>query len=204
MSSATNPSLPSPLHLEGGDKNRSSARLQSGYESRDALTTVDKHPAPFNTTPVEFYPPSPQFDGSEDDLTAALIHPDMSFNTVADLNASRIPLPAQPVPYSPVQASKTSRSSTTASTLSERRDTAPEMMSMFTSYVPPCMRYTASQIAQWRAEEEYYKEKIKEELGGKEICLTRYEARQGWLGFWNRENVFDIIDDLRKLRSPES
>lgn len=211
MSNQTNPSRSSSPKVERGYKDRPSALPESGYPSPDVKPiaslppiSIVKQPAPSNATPMVFYPPSPNLDNSEDDLPAGLVHPDMPFNTVADVNAPRIPLSIQSIPSSPIQPSKASRSSTTASMSSEQtRDAVLEMMSMFTTSAPPRRRYGASQIAQWRAEEEYHKGKIQQELGGKEICLIRYEPRQGWLGFWNKENVLDIIDDLRELRSPK-
>ncbi|EKM76675.1 hypothetical protein AGABI1DRAFT_108553 [Agaricus bisporus var. burnettii JB137-S8] len=207
---SANPSRSSSPKVERDNRGRPGAIPQSAYPSSGVKPTsplspisVDKSRASFN--PVVFYPPpSPSFDSSEEDLHA-LINPDIPFNSVADVATPRIP-PSTPVmPSSPIHSTKTNRPTTPHSISSEQtQDAVLEMMSMFTTTAIPRKKHTATQMAQWRAEAEYHKGRIQEELGGKEICLIRYEPKQGWLGFWNRENVLDIIADLRDLRSPKS
>jgi hypothetical protein len=60
---------------------------------------------------------------------------------------------------------------------------------------------TIAQLEQWREDVEIILADLDDEFEG-EACLIRFEPKQGWFGFWNKESVVEVIEDLRELRSP--
>lgn len=62
---------------------------------------------------------------------------------------------------------------------------------------------TSAELKQWRQDVDMIITSLDDEYDG-EVCLMRFEPKQGWFGFWNQENISDILEDLRALRSPRS
>ncbi|KAF7760632.1 hypothetical protein Agabi119p4_10041 [Agaricus bisporus var. burnettii] len=138
---------------------------------------------------------------TEDSLTpTALFSPSMKFPAASDETSLHHSSP----PVREFMSSSGSRTPTSDSGVSTPQHTS--MSSLYTtssiSSRPQQNKATPAQVAQWREDEENIMAGLDDEFDG-EVCLLRFEPKQGWFGFWNKEDVVEVIGNLRGLRSPK-
>jgi hypothetical protein len=125
----------------------------------------------------------------EDDKTptpTAFTPPDMPFNTLMDTEP----------PYRRFSQPSPASNSTT-------RVTTSESSSRDETIRPVLPKPTPAQLAKWKKEEEIVTMEVLEQFEG-DACIIRYESKHGWMGFWNRFDIENVLDELRELRLPKT
>ncbi|KXN81165.1 hypothetical protein AN958_05936 [Leucoagaricus sp. SymC.cos] len=192
--SSTLLSSPIPSHCPDS----SSRSDGSNNHSRRSLIENAATPTDFGYTRGEepVSPWSPLSSRSVEDDTAstptAVSHPDTPLTSSMDKDPAHLSSQSKPDSRS---ASRANSSGATPRNSTPENPSRSEGSRQRTKVSP-------AQEAQWRKDEVAITRGILEAHDG-EACVIRFEPKQGWMGYWNRSNMEDVIYELRDLRLPK-